>query len=101
MKKLTSEQKDVLAAIATTNPITEDLICRAHAAGFIAKRNLKDGVSYAGSCRNADVAVWHAEKGCFTYLRKKWGDEFFEDINHFEDEEGYDVYIPFAATPGN
>lgn len=31
----------------------------------------------------------------FTYKRYKFGDIFDEDINHFEDDDGYDVFVPF------
>ena len=43
-------------------------------------------------CRNASEAVWDGEK--FTYLRTKFGTTYTEFINHFEDDDGYDVFVP-------
>jgi hypothetical protein len=79
------------------------------AAGMIAKRDLVDGAAYWGFCRNAQEAVWHADKpsragyerqdkvlGCFTYQRTKWGSTYDEDINHPEDDDGFDLFVPVA-----
>ena len=59
----------------------------------ILKKDLVEGVSYSGMCRNADTAVWNGK--VFTCKRYKFGDVFDEDINHFEDDDGYDVFVPF------
>lgn len=58
------------------------------------KAELKEGETYKGNCRNASEAVWHGDH--FTYIRRKWGSSFEEDINHFEDDNGYDVYVPYV-----
>lgn len=60
--------------------------------GAIPKRNLIVGETYYGHCRNASKAVWDGKK--FTYERHKFGDTFDEDINHYEDDNGYDVFVP-------
>lgn len=60
--------------------------------GGIPKDNLEIGKTYIGSCRNASEAVWNGEN--FTYMRKKFGYTYPEDINHFEDDNGYDLFIP-------
>jgi hypothetical protein len=77
-----------------SNPIKPGELEKAYEEGLIRKSNLKDGKSYKGSCRNATVAVWHAEKNCFTYQRTKWGNTFPEDIKHPEDDDGYDLFLP-------
>lgn len=59
----------------------------------ILKRDLKVGLEYGGECRNADRAVWNGQR--FVYRRYKFGDVFDEEINHFEDDDGYDVFVPF------
>lgn len=59
----------------------------------IPKKDLEVGASYLGVCRNAGEAVWNGT--VFTYKRYKFGDIFDEDINHFEDDDGYDVFVPF------
>ena len=58
----------------------------------IPKSELVEGVIYKGECRNADEAVWLGDR--FEYDRYKFGDVFREKINHFEDDEGYDVFVP-------
>ena len=62
--------------------------------GGIPKKDLKDGHLYQGSCRNADEALWNAEKQCFIYWRTKFGSTYQEEINHFEDDDGYDLFVP-------
>ena len=58
----------------------------------IPKNELVEGETYSGECRNASEAVWNGSK--FTYDRYKFGTWFKEDINHFEDDDGYDVFVP-------
>lgn len=62
----------------------------------IKKENLMVGHSYKGICRNADVAIWDGK--VFWYDRHKFGSVYKESINHFEDDDGYDVFIPFEVT---
>ena len=58
----------------------------------IPKSELVAGMEYRGVCRNADTAVWDGNK--FVYSRYKFGSWYKEDINHFEDDDGYDVFVP-------
>lgn len=60
--------------------------------GAIPKSQLEVGVTYIGSCRNASEAVWLGDK--FEYQRYKFGYTFPEKINHFEDDNGYDLFVP-------
>lgn len=60
--------------------------------GGIPKEELIVGETYIGSCRNASEAVWNGER--FTYMRTKFGYTYPEDINHFQDDDGYDVFVP-------
>lgn len=59
----------------------------------IAKNDLIVGKSYTGICRNANIAKWNGKK--FEYQRTKFGSTFTETVNHFEDDNGYDVFVPF------
>lgn len=61
--------------------------------GAIAKKDLIVGHTYLGNCRNASKAVWK-ENGTFEYQRHKFGFVYPEEINHFEDDDGYDVFVP-------
>ena len=60
--------------------------------GAIPKKDLIVGKTYIGHCRNASEAVWNGTR--FTYQRYKFGSTFPEDINHFEDDNGSDLFIP-------
>lgn len=80
-------------------PAKPEELEQAYKDGMIRKSDLKDGKSYKGHCRNASVAVWHADKGCFTYQRTKFRDTFPEDINHPEDDDGFDLFTPIEEIP--
>lgn len=60
--------------------------------GAIPKEQLKVGATYFGTCRNSSVATWNGKK--FVYERNKWGQTYDEEINHFQDDDGYDVFVP-------
>ena len=60
--------------------------------GAIPKDQLEVGATYLGECRNADEAVWNGEK--FIYQRHKFGYTYDETINHFQDDDGYDLFVP-------
>lgn len=60
--------------------------------GGIPKYKLEIGKTYIGDCRNASEAVWNGK--VFTYMRTKFGYTYPEDINHFEDDDGYDLFVP-------
>jgi hypothetical protein len=61
---------------------------------IISKADLKHGEYYYGSCRNASVARWNDETERFVYWRHKFGDRFAEEINHPEDDDGFDLFWP-------
>ena len=60
--------------------------------GGIPKDKLILGETYIGHCRNASEAVWNGKT--FTYIRTKFGYTYPEDINHFEDDDGSDLFVP-------
>ena len=66
--------------------------------GGIPKENLVPGETYIGSCRNATEAIWDGER--FTYQRTKFGSTYPEKINHFQDDDGYDVFVPIRIKEG-
>ena len=73
--------------------ITPELLEQAYSMGMLRKEHLVDGESYWGTCRNAERAVWHADKNRFTYVRNKFGNLFDEDIVHPADDEGFDIFV--------
>lgn len=60
--------------------------------GAIPKERLKIGAVYIGSCRNSDEATWDGEK--FVYERYKFGFTYKDSVNHFQDDDGYDLFVP-------
>lgn len=61
----------------------------------IPKKDLVDEGYYFGVCRNASIARWNADEQKFTYFRIKFGNGFTEDINHYEDDNGFDLFVPY------
>lgn len=60
--------------------------------GAIPKKDLIVGKTYIGDCRNASEATWNGK--VFVYKRNKFGYVYEEEINHFEDDDGYDLFVP-------
>lgn len=79
-------------------PVTEEVLKKYHDAGVIPKSDLVDGAYYWGTCRNAEMARWDAQKNVFWYIRDKWHDTFVESINVIEDDDGYDLFLPIKKV---
>lgn len=62
---------------------------------FVRKSDLVDGEYYYGHCRNAKCAKWVAARNEFVYIRTKFGSRFSEGINHPEDDNGFDLFVPY------
>ena len=60
--------------------------------GAIPKKELIVGRTYIGECRNASEAVWNGE--VFIYQRHKFHLVYLDEINHFEDDDGSDLFVP-------
>lgn len=67
--------------------------------GAISKEQLEIGIKYEGKCRNATVAIWNGEN--FDYKRYKFGMWFDDKINHFQDDNGYDLFVPLKKIENN
>ena len=66
--------------------------------GAIPKKDLIIGETYIGNCRNATEATWNGE--VFVYKRTKFRIKHNEEINHFEDDNGYDLFVPIKIKNG-
>jgi hypothetical protein len=73
---------------------TKEQFDKAVAAGMLLKKDLIDGGYYLGWCRNAIVAKWIGVPGCFVHWRTVFNDTFTEEINHPEDDDGSDIFMP-------
>lgn len=67
--------------------------------GIIPKKELIKGKYYFGKCRNSNTALWNGY--VFVYMRNNFGTLYPEDINHLEDDNGYDLFIPLEETTPN
>lgn len=65
---------------------------------YIPKSELVHGEYYSGSCRNSSIARWSATRNIFLYMRSKFGDYFVDEIDHPEDNRGYDLFYPTAIA---
>ena len=66
--------------------------------GILKKEELKDGKYYLGKCRNANVAKWDEQGKCFWYMRNKFGSTFPEKINHLQDDNRFDLFVPLKEV---
>lgn len=67
---------------------------------FLPKAALVHGTYYAGQCRNASVARWHAGAQRFVHWQHELGHRFLHDICHPDDEQRYDAFFAFKPiTP--
>lgn len=60
--------------------------------GAIPKSKLKIGQWYIGVTRNTNYAMWNGKE--FVYERCKYNVWFKDKVNHFEDDNGYALFIP-------
>ena len=61
--------------------------------GAIPKSQLTIGKTYKGYCRNTSEATWTGKR--FEYPREKFGFTYIDVINHFEDDNGLDLFVPY------
>ena len=66
--------------------------------GAIPKEDLEDGCYYLGEHRRATVAQWNAKENKFTYNRYKFGNVFLDECNHFEDDDGFALFVPIRKA---
>lgn len=67
-------------------------------AGAVPKEDLEDDGYYLGEHRRATVARWNGERGVFEYWRWKFGNRFIDECNHFEDDNGFALFVPIREA---
>lgn len=82
--------------IKLPKPIPFDLFNELYNKGIIAKKDLEKNKYYFGKCRQTNVALWNGFE--FVYIRTKFNEKFIDTINHIEDDNGYDLFIPLKLT---
>lgn len=78
--------------------IGEKELNAAYENGMLKKEELEDRQYYLGYCRNAYVAQWIKKENCFYYMRRKFSYFYPEKINHPEDDNDMDLFIPFKKV---
>lgn len=63
-------------------------------AGSIPKSDLISGEWYIGQSRSTNIAQWFPQGG-FHFIRYKMDGMYVDNIPHFEEDRGTDVFIPF------
>jgi hypothetical protein len=64
--------------------------------GAIPKDKLEVGATYEGNCRNFEQARWDGK--VFWGKRYKFGEWREDKINHFQDDNGYDLFVPIKKV---
>jgi hypothetical protein len=67
-------------------------------AGAIPKKDLVDGAFYLGDHRRGRIGRWNAEKNQFEYWRHKFSAVFIDTCNHFEDDDGFALFVPIKEV---
>lgn len=57
------------------------------------------GQYYRGNCRNATLARWNAELDRFIYKRSHLKEVVLEEVQHCDDDTGFDVFYPTIVEP--
>lgn len=68
------------------------------AAGGIPKDQLIDGHVYIGNHRNCTVAKWNATDNQFDYWRTKFTSVFIDHCKHFQDDDGFALFVPIGLS---
>jgi hypothetical protein len=91
-------KSDIYPVLKFSNPLTLQELNDAYELGMLRKSELVDGKYYIGHCRNAEVALWSEKLDCFIYMRNKFGMVYAEEIEHPENDDGFDLFTPFEEV---
>lgn len=90
-----NEPKDIPEIPMVNDRAYHDIIIpRIIEAGGIPQKLLIDGATYIGRTRNATEAIWDKGNKKFRYMREKFGNTFEDTCNHFENDNGYALFVP-------
>lgn len=79
-------------------PLDEFFINKLIELGAISKNELEDGEWYYGECRNSDFGKWDEKEQNFIIMRNKFGNYYKDTCNHFEDDDGFDLFVPLRKA---
>jgi (p)ppGpp synthase/HD superfamily hydrolase len=95
-KEIDKFDRETIYRIHLPQPIPYSLYKELFKKGIVPKHKLIKGKYYFGKCRQSQVALWNGY--VFVYMRTKFGSIYPEDINHLEDDNGYDLFIPLEIV---
>lgn len=64
--------------------------------GAIPKEKLEEGIWYYGGHRIATISMWNGKK--FLYWRHKFGNIFVDTCEHFQNDDGYSLFVPIRKA---
>ena len=66
--------------------------------GGIPKDLLIEGAWYYGDHRRCYFAKWDGLENEFKYVRQKFNQIYWDTCNHFEDDDGYALFVPLRLA---
>ena len=90
--KIKEFDENTIYRIHLPNPIPFGMYNELYKKGIVPKKDLVKNTYYKGKCRNSNIALWNGFE--FVYMRYKHGTYIIDTINHLEDDNGFDLFIP-------
>jgi len=93
--KIEKFDENTIYQIHLPQPIPYGMYNELYKKGIIPKKDLLKNHYYKGKCRNATVALWNGFE--FVHMRYKFGDFRLDSVNHLEDDNGFDLFVPLMV----
>jgi len=90
--KIEKFDENTIYQIKLPKPIPFGMYNELYNKGIIRKKDLVKNQYYHGKCRNATVALWNGFE--FVHMRYKFGAFLRDEVNHLEDDNGFDLFVP-------
>lgn len=93
--KIEQFDEESIYRVKLPQPVPFALYDELYRKGIIRKSDLVKNRYYRGKCRNAKVALWNGFE--FVYMRFKHGEYRIDAVNHLEDDNGLDLFVPLRV----
>jgi hypothetical protein len=80
------------------NPLSEFYINRLIQLGAIPITDLIHDEWYYGDYRNSSLGKWDSSKNVFHIIRFKWGKHIWDTANHFQNDDGFALFVPLRKA---
>ncbi len=81
--------------------LTDYIVNKLIECGAIPLNELKDQHIYYGDYRNSCFGIWNSKQKVFKIKRFKFGVYYFDDCNHFQQDDGYALFVPIREANYN